>query len=201
MDRSLYARPNKPRTLTVRKRGGVPPVAPLVTPAFVTVDAVTECHVTPPPVAARMVDYLCPEENSTVLEPEGGTGNLVAALIDSGYSFADVVIVERHNSLCRCIRERFNGHRSLTIVQDCFLSYAESQRDTARFSRVLMNPPFRHVKKHMDAAISLLAERDAVLVALVPVTYDHPDAELCEVLERGTFHTANVTTKIIKIVR
>lgn len=201
MDRSLYARPNKPRTLAVRKRGGVPPVAPLVTPSFVTVDAVTECHVTPPPVAARMVDYLCPDAGSIVLEPQGGTGNLVAALIDSGYSFADVVIVERHISLCDCIRGRFKGIQPLTIVQDCFLSYAESQGDAPRFSRVIMNPPFRHVKKHMDAAISLLAKSDAVLVALVPVTYDHPDAVVCEVLERGTFQTANVSTKIIKIDR
>lgn len=200
MDRSLYTRPNKPRTLVVQNRGGVPPVAPLVTPSFVTVDAATECHVTPPPVAAKMVEYLCLKNGLTVLEPQGGTGNLAAAVLESGCTFSKFVTVERHNSLCDTMRKRFGGE-PLTLVQSCFLSYSFSQRDSIRFSRVLMNPPFRHVKKHMDAALSLLADEDAILVALVPVTYDHPEAELCEVLDRGTFCTANVMTKIIKISR
>jgi len=36
------------------------------------------------------------------------------------------------------------------------------------------------------------------LVALVPVTYQHDDAEALETLPRDTFSTVNVSTKIIR---
>ncbi|MNE94482.1 hypothetical protein D3C80_1924490 [compost metagenome] len=68
-----------------------------------------------------------------------------------------------------------------------------------------MNPPFREVKKHMNAALSLMGQgghmEAAVLVALVPVTYNHDDAETLEYLPATTFANAKVNTKIIRIFR
>lgn len=41
----------------------------------------------------------------------------------------------------------------------------------------------------------------ATLVALVPVTFEHPEAEHLETLPPDTFSTARVHTKIIRIRR
>ena len=65
-----------------------------------------------------------------------------------------------------------------------------------------MNPPFRELRKHVAAALSLLGRGGhdaATLVALVPVTFEHPDAEHLETLPPDTFSPARVHTKIIRI--
>jgi hypothetical protein len=79
MDDSLYSRPNKPKQILVRKRSGAPAMALTELPQAVEIDNATECHVTPPDVAARMVDYLGPVGDFLTLEPSAGTGNLLAA--------------------------------------------------------------------------------------------------------------------------
>lgn len=61
-----------------------------------------------------------------------------------------------------------------------------------------MNPPFSDVRKHVAAALALLAPGGA-LVALVPVTFQHDRAETLETLPDDTFSTARVNTKIIRI--
>ncbi len=56
----------------------------------------------------------------------------------------------------------------------------------------------------MKAALSLLGcggHEVATLVALVPITYQHDEAEELEELDRETFPTAAVSTKIIRIER
>ena len=82
-------------------------------------------------------------------------------------------------------------------VNSCFLEYAKTSE---RYSQIIMNPPFKTIKAHMKAAISLL-DSPGVLVALVPITYEHPEAELIETLDSETFSTARVNTKIIRIER
>lgn len=66
-----------------------------------------------------------------------------------------------------------------------------------------MNPPFSGVRKHVAAALSLMGQNGhdspACLVALVPITFQHESAEELEILPEGTFPTANVRTKIIRI--
>ena len=67
-----------------------------------------------------------------------------------------------------------------------------------------MNPPFRNSKNHLSAALELLGHAghdSAILVALVPITFEHDEAELIETLPNDTFSTAAVNTKIIRIVR
>lgn len=203
MKKSVYTRPDKPRTLTVTRRSREAPEMVLPTPAeVITVDRFTECHVTPPAVARRMVEYLGPVGDFLTLEPSAGTGNLIQALYDVGHSRFELVAIERHCSLCSAIRNRFTGKQYIDPINQCFLEYSEEAKGKIEFPRILMNPPFRKVKQHMKAALQLLGRGGhdvATLVALVPITFHHDAAETLEVLPRDTFSTAQISTKIIRI--
>jgi hypothetical protein len=194
---SIYTRPDKPLTIPVRKRGEVAPLHLIQAPEIVAVDRATECHVTPDGVARRMVDYLGPQGDYLTLEPSAGTGQLARALIASGHSPQELTMIERHNTLAASL------YAIGPTINRCFLEYAEEVKGQAEFPRILMNPPFKAVKAHMRAALSLLGrgghQQAAALVALVPVTFDHEDAEELERLPADTFATAKVHTKIIRI--
>ena len=202
MDKSVYQRPSKPATMTVTRRREAPDMVLPELPTVVEVDKYSECHVTPPDVAERMVDYLGPVGDFMTLEPSAGTGNLIDALYQSGHSRFELTAIERHYGLCGEIRKRFNGDQFVDPIAQCFLDYAHEAAGKIEFPRILMNPPFRAVKKHMSAALSLLGRNGhpvATLVALVPVTYNHEDAETLEKLGPDTFPSAKVWTKIIRI--
>jgi hypothetical protein len=202
MDPSVYKRPNKPRTLTVNKREGAPDLVLPDKTEIVTVDRATECHVTPPDVAQRMVSYLGPVGDFLTMEPSAGTGNLIQALYDSGHSRYELVAIERHTKLCSEIIKRFSGKYYNDPINRCFLEYAQEAAGKIQFPRIIMNPPFRQVKQHVKAALTLLGPGGhdvATLVALVPITFEHPDAETLEQLPDDTFSTAKVRTKIIRI--
>lgn len=195
---SIYTRPNKPLTIPVRKRGEVAPLEQITAPEIVAVDRATECHVTPDDVAARMVEYLGPQGDYLTLEPQAGTGQLARALLASGHSSCELCMIERHHKLAALLRPIG------PTLNQCFLEYADEARGKIEFPRIIMNPPFREVRKHMAAALSLLGRGGhdlATLVALVPVTFDHPEAEELERLPIDTFSTARVYTKIIRIER
>lgn len=200
MDRRVYTRPAKPLTVQVRRRTEPPslPATELAEP--LTVDRATECHVTPPEVAARMVDYLGPVGDYLTLEPSAGTGALANALLASGHSANELTLIERHVKLASTLYRTGAG-----VMNRCFLEYAEEARGKIEFPRIIMNPPFRAVRPHIAAALSLLGQgghRDvAVLVALVPITFEHPEAERLETLPNDTFATAAVNTKIIRMER
>ena len=185
---SVYQRPNKPKHLAVQRRGRVAERLPAPLPEPVIVHSSTECHVTPPEVAESMVYYL--GEPGRVLEPSAGTGNLVHALQEAGYT--DILAIEREFSLMEVLKMSFEER---FLLNTDFLEYAASTGET--FPRILMNPPFRGVRHHMKAALSLLAP-GGVLVALVPITYTHEDAEQVEVLGPDTFSSAKVNTQIVR---
>lgn len=196
---SMYHRPNKPLTIPVRKRRDPEALKPMQAPEIVTVDAATECHVTPSAEARRMVGYLGPVGDYNTLEPQAGTGQLVRALLDSGHSDCELVMVERHIALA-------NGLRKYgPVTNACFLETAASWAGRVAFPRIIMNPPFKKVRQHMKASLSLLHpcghQDGATLVALVPITYQHDEAETLEILGPDTFTTAKVNTKIIRITR
>lgn len=198
----LYTRPDKPLRIPVTKRERVSAPATAEKPAApLIVDKATECHVTPDDVAARMVEYLEPLRNRVVLEPSAGTGSLIQALIDAEQSPSNIVAVERHIGLYNALRERFPLVAS--GCGGCFLDYAERWAGEVTFPRIIMNPPFSKVRKHIAAAVSLLGHgghpEAPRLVALVPVTFQHEDAETLETLPADTFSTAKVHTKIIRI--
>jgi len=206
MRREVYTRPaGKPLRLPVIKRerpDALPPVAaPVASP--VIVDKFTECHVTPPDVAARMVSALGRCGDWLTLEPSAGTGSLLQALLDAGQNPSEIVAVERHIGLYQRLRSEFPLIASGGNF--CFLEYAERWAGQAAFPRVIMNPPFSKVRQHVTAALSLMGRcghpEPARLVALVPVTFKDPDAETLEELPPDTFATARVFTKIIQIER
>lgn len=196
---SIYSRPAKPLTIPVRARRDAPALASLTVPDLVAVDRTTECHVTPAAVGQRMVSYLGPQGDYHTLEPQAGTGQLARALLASGHSPCELTMVERHNTLAA-------GLRSIgPTINRCFLEYAAEVKGRVAFPRILMNPPFSATRKHIEAALSLLGrgghEEPATLVALVPVTFEHPEAEVMETLPLDTFSTAKVCAKIIRIRR
>ncbi len=200
MDKSLYTRPNKPARLVVTRRERIEPLTAEAVPEPIEVDRATECHVTPPSVAARMVRYLNASPDMLTLEPSAGTGNLVQALFDSGHSSMELVAIERHLGLGLSWGGRF---KDIALLRLCFLEYAERNKGKVEFPRIIMNPPFRKAEQHVKAALSLLhpgGHNDAVLVALVPVTFEHPDAETLETLPPDTFAAAKVYTKIVRFV-
>ena len=201
--KSIYTRPDKPFLTPRKHRPSLGEMKPLELAAPVMVDKATECHVTPPDVAARMVRYLGPQGDYFTLEPSAGTGQLARALLASGHSSCELCMVERHNTLAA--RLHASEFRGAGIVNSCFLEWASEVRGKVEFPRVIMNPPFSEVRKHVAAALSLLGrnghECAPVLVALVPITFEHLEAETLEILPADTFATARVNTKIIRVVR
>ncbi|ATG38108.1 Phospholipid N-methyltransferase (plasmid) [Phaeobacter piscinae] len=196
---SQYTRPDKPLTIPVRARRKAQPLEQVEAPEVVAVDKFTECHVTPDDVARRMVEYLGPQGDYLTLEPSAGTGQLARALIASGHSTCELTMIERHNTLA-------NGLRRIgPTINRCFLEYADEVQGQAEFPRIIMNPPFKAVRAHIRAALSLLGrgghDESATLVALVPITFNHDDAEELEILPADTFATAKVHTKIVRIER
>jgi len=202
---SIYKRPNKPKRVDVEPKRRAPERAQLVVPAApIIVDRVTECHVTPPHVAELMTDCLDPCEDHHVIEPSAGTGNLISALLDSGHPADRITAVERHLSLVDTLHTRFAEHPLKNIHGSCFLDYVEPENIQTEpvFQRAIVNPPFSKTKRHMQALINLLSQSPSLdwsLVALVPITYNHPDAELIEILPDDTFSLAKVNTKVIRI--
>lgn len=194
---SIYRRPNKPLFVQVTQRRDPAPLPTLDLAAPIAVDKATECHVTPSDVAARMVSYLGPCGDKLTLEPSAGTGQLVRALLAAGQSKFEICQVERHNGLAAQL------YKLGPVINRCFLEYAEEARSKVEFPRVIMNPPFSQVRQHVRAALSLMGRNGhdcpPVLVALVPITFDHQDAETLEVLPPDTFALAKVSTKIIRI--
>ena len=195
---AMYSRPAKPLTIPVRARRDAPALALDAVPEVIAVDRATECHVTPDDVARRMVEYLGPVGDYLTLEPSAGTGQLARALIASGHSPRELTLIERHHALAATL------HKIGPTLHRCFLEYADEARSKVEFPRILMNPPFRELRKHVAAALSLLGRGGhdaATLVALVPVTFEHPDAEHLETLPPDTFSAARVHTKIIRVRR
>jgi hypothetical protein len=199
MKRDVYSRPDKPMFVPVKRRRDFDALPKVAAVEIVAVDKFTECHVTPPDVAARMVRYLGPVGDYLTLEPSAGTGNLSRALLDSGHSRYELCQVERHNRLAASL------HRLGPVINQCFLEYAAEARGKVEFPRVIMNPPFSEVRKHIAAALSLMGTGGhghgfrPTLVALVPITFQHDQAEELEFLPDDTFSTAKVRTKIIRI--
>jgi hypothetical protein len=154
-------------------------------------------HVTPPDVARRMVEYLGRRGDYLTLEPSAGTGNLSRALLESGHSRYELCQVERHIKLAGML------YSLGPVINRCFLEYEVEARGKVEFPRIIMNPPFSDVRKHVAAARRLMGHNGHTeapcLVALVPITFDDPDAETLEHLPEDTFATARVRTKIIRI--
>ncbi|RWP29512.1 methyltransferase type 11 [Mesorhizobium sp.] len=194
---AIYTRPAKPMHIAVKRRDDFDKLATVQIAEPVTVDKFTECHVTPSDVAARMVRYLGQQGDYLTLEPSAGTGQISRALLAAGHSKYELVQVERHIKLAGAL------HGFGSVICRCFLEWSAEVVGKLEFPRIIMNPPFSDVRKHVAAAESLLGRgghlEPAALVALVPITFQHRSAETLETLPADTFATARVNTKIIRI--
>lgn len=199
MKKACYTMPRAPMRLHVQRRGDFAPPDAVTPPQIVAVDRSTQCHVTPPDVAARMVEYLGQRGDYLTLEPSAGTGNLSRALFAVGHSPRELCQIEKHTALAAEL------HRLGPTINRCFLEYAADVKGRVQFPRVIMNPPFSDVRKHIAAALSLMGDHGhperPVLVALVPSTFEFAGMETLEHLPDDTFVTAKVRTKIIRIYK
>ncbi|EFO31906.1 methyltransferase type 11 [Roseibium sp. TrichSKD4] len=151
MRKSVYTRPDKPMFVAVQRRTSPTlPQAPEIAEPLV-IDKASECHITPSDVARRMVDYLGPAGDYATLEPSAGTGALVSALLASGHSKGEITAVERHHKLAAKV-----ATLGVPVIEECFLGYAERVRGKVAFPRIVMNPPFSKVRRHIKAALTLL---------------------------------------------
>lgn len=188
----VYSRPKKPKTIPVTKRT-VENLAEISFQPVTTVHATTECHVTPPNIAYRMAEYLLDNifmNGAKILDPSSGTGNLILALKQFGKDKSDIVAIEQNTHLCDVTNNRA-GVKPICIN---FLEY----NPLRLFYGIIMNPPFKNYKKHINKAIECLMPGGCI-VAIVPITFQHKNAETIEILPRDTFATCNVSTKIIRI--
>lgn len=196
MKKEVYTMARKPGFIPVKRRQDFAAIKAAPAPQVIAVDRATQCHVTPPDVAARMVGYLGGKGDYQTLEPSAGTGNLAQALLDSGHSPYELTLIERHHALAATLHRFGCG-----VFNRCFLDYAAEATGKIEFARIIMNPPFKEVRQHIAAARGLLGrnghDRPARLVALVPITFDAPGMETLEHLPADTFAHAQVSTKII----
>jgi phospholipid N-methyltransferase len=196
MDKSLYQRPDKPKTIPVNQRARDFALGTIEPPKLLAVHASTECHVTPPKIGVNMADYLDLQKGKSLLEPQCGTGNLIQAALD--YE-SDLIVtgVEKNVDIYRACQQRFKD-KNISLVNECFFEFSKNCQ--TRFDYILTNPPFKNVKAHIESTLTLLAP-DGVLVALVPITFNHRDAEELETLARGDFNCSNVLTKLIRFCK
>lgn len=169
-----------------------------------TVDASFEAHCTPPDVALRMAQYLGSEEDSILLEPSCGTGNLVAACIAQGFDPKIITAVEITYQLTNYFNERFES-KHLQCYQSSLEEYFEEFiiLDPFKFDKIITNPPFRKIKRHMQM-LEILLSADGVMVALVPQSFKYEGRGCYEELENlgpNTFPTCKVYAKIVRITK
>lgn len=205
MNSNLYKRPNKPKLVTVKSRKGAPPGAlPQMPEGPIYVDTATECHVTPDHIADYMVECLDACSDHFCIEPSAGTGSLISALLRSGHPSNRITAIEKYNSLSALLDKKYADTPLLENSNQCFFDFSCDLDTDHRpvYQRALINPPFRKSKAHLNALIGLLnncTSPDWVIVALVPVTYNHINSELIDILPDDTFELAKVNTKIIRI--
>lgn len=173
---------NKPTIKSEVKKGDV---------EFLTVGRETECHVTPTHVSRRMADYLGLSLGAKIAEPHAGTGQLIRALLDVGYT--EITAVEKDLEL-------FNHLDFYNKINHDFLVWSLGKINV--FDGILMNSPYakRGAYRHFEAAISILKE-DGRIIALVPVNFLMDDVYDLEILPIGTFENTAIATKIVEYTK
>ena len=201
MNLNCFTRPDKP---LICKRPNFDIKTPLVLiepPKLLTVDKGTECHVTPDHIADIMVSYLNYEEptlnksGSSILEPSAGTGQLINAMLKTGIEYWRICAIEKHYKLCEFISKRFD---KLKVNQGDFIT--DYKQFDNEYDRVICNPPFKNIIKHIDKAYKCL-KVGGEAVCLVPITYNKINHEVLEILPSDTFSYCKVNTKIIRITK
>ena len=132
----------------------------------ITVVTVKQLFATPMPLARRAVALAEIEEWHTVLEPNAGTGHIVAAIKEAA-PHAHVDMVEINPDLCTFLAGKFGLVGSEIGPCDFLEVEAPICPDSeSGFDRIVMNPPFKDAAdiKHIQHALTFL-KPDGKLVA------------------------------------
>lgn len=124
-------------------------------------------YATPEAVTNRILNSICIHEETTILEPSAGDGQIMDA-IRKAEPRAILTGAEVHPGRAKQARQK--GHSVMTV------NFLETHPDP-RFDFVIMNPPFYglHWKKHLEHARKFLkpedsARRTGILVCILPAT-------------------------------
>ena len=159
-----------------------------------------DINFTPLEVAKQLIEYARIDENSRVLEPSAGIGN-IADQIKHITKNLDVCEYMYHFSELL----KLKGH---SVVGNDFLEY----ETTDKYDAIIMNPPFSDEQNHIKHAYDLLKD-DGILVAISSPHWtfanDKKSIEFRQWLENetyftedlkaGTFEMTGVASKIIVI--
>ena len=159
-----------------------------------------DINFTPAKIVEQMIQYAHINENSRVLEPSAGIGNIADQIkqitnnldvCEQMYHFNELLNLKGHN-----------------VVGSDFLEY----ETTNKYDAIIMNPPFSDEQNHIKHAYNLL-KNDGILVAISSPHWtfanDKNSVEFRQWLENetyfindlpsGTFEMTGVSSKIIVI--
>ena len=196
MNKNLYNPRRQSKPIDVKRRPRTTDAGAVTLPEIskpLIVHRGTDCFVTPPEVAARIVGYANLESGQIVYDPEAGTGNILQAIIDTEEQ-VELFGHELNYTLFESLVSRFE-QQAITLTQGDFLAIEDISVD-----RFLMNPPYakRAAYKHIHHARSLL-NSDGLIIAVVPSTFDIDGMYTLETLPPDTFANTRISTKIIEI--
>ena len=160
-----------------------------------------DINFTPSEIASQMIEYAEIDNNSKVLEPSAGIGNIA----DQIKKFTENVdVCEMMNSYRELLT--LKGHN---VVGQDFLEY----KNYNYYDAVIMNPPFSDEQNHIKHAYDLLKYGGKLISITSPhwtfandksskefrQWFDDLGGEIIEDLESGTFERTGVRTQIIVI--
>jgi hypothetical protein len=159
-----------------------------------------DINFTPLKVVEQMIQYAKINENSRVLEPSAGIGNIADQIKQIT---SNLNVCEQMYHFCELLK--LKGHN---VVGNNFLEYNTDQK----YDAVIMNPPFSDEQNHIKHAYELL-KPDGILVSISSPHWtfanDKNSVEFRQWLENetyftndlpsGTFEMTGVTSKIIVI--
>lgn len=158
MDKSIYTRPDKPKTMLVSRRKESPERVALAVPDLLMVDRSTECFVTPASVIDLMIEHAGLLMAHKILEPSAGTG-AIAIRVRELHPCADLHVFELSPTLQHILKE--------LGFDPCGSDFLEFN-GSGQYDRILMNPPFSKLQDidHVRKAYECLAP-DGRLIAIM----------------------------------
>ncbi len=117
---------------------------------------------TPPQIAMEMVAHLDLHGGEIILEPSAGSGVLIDAILELRDD-AQVRAIEMSYNACLVLWDRYELDTRITVRQYDFMEW----KPNAKYSRIIMNPPWSLDAKHVLHAWDECLADDGILVALV----------------------------------
>ncbi len=151
--------------MLVVNRDKVPEREPLTVPEIPIVHASTECFTTPTKIIDLMLDYADIQENHIVLEPSAGTGAIAGYMLGN-YPSIKLDVLELDYTLQKVLKDKGYNLRGSD-----FLTF----RETYKYDRVLMNPPFKKLQDidHVLKAYECLAIGGRLVSVMSPGPFSH----------------------------